>query len=111
MNSTQAMVLNIAKEFSETPGPRDRSEGEFSGKQFLEELLKPRFEQARREGHILLVDLDGTEGYATSFLEAAFGGLAREVGQASVLKTLAFKSDGEPYLIEEIKKYISDVKA
>jgi len=105
------MVLNIAREFSETPGPRDRSEGEFSGKQFLEELLRPRFEQVRREGQTLLVDLDGTEGYSTSFLEAAFGGLAREVGKAAVVKTLTFKSDSEPYLIEEIKKYVSDVKA
>jgi hypothetical protein len=54
--------------------------------------------------------LDGTAGYATSFLEAAFGGLAREFGKDTVLDCLKFKSDEEPYLIDEIKGYIKDVQ-
>ena len=69
------LTLPVAK-FSDTPGPRSREEGDFSGEQFLEEVLLPQFEEAVRTNQKLVVDLDGAEGYATSFLEAAFGGLA-----------------------------------
>jgi hypothetical protein len=101
------MKLSVADDFTVTPGPRARSEGEFSGEQFLEELLLPRFKEAEKAGEHLVVDLDKTEGYATSFLEAAFGGLAREIG-ARVLQVITLKSDDEPFLIEEIIKYIKE---
>lgn len=104
------MDLSISREFSETPGPRSRDEGEFSGEQFLEELLQPRFEAAVRDGCTLNIDLDGTEGYATSFLEAAFGGLARKYEPAQVLSVLHFKCNDEPYLIAEIEKYIREAR-
>jgi len=104
------MKISIAKDFSETPGPRSRDEGEFSGEQFLEELLQPRYEQAIGSRDELVIDLDGTEGYATSFLEAAFGGLARRFEIQQILTTIKFKSDDEPYLIEEITKYIQEAR-
>lgn len=102
--------ISIAKEYSDTPGPRARGEGDFSGQEFLEKLLLPAYEQARSENGTLLIDLDGTEGYATSFLEAAFGELARICDPQEVLSVLRFKSDDEPYLIEEIKKYILEAR-
>ena len=49
----------------------------------------------------MTVDLDGTEGYATSFLEATFGGLAREFDAAEINRVIKFKSDDEPFLIQE----------
>jgi len=97
--------ISIAKEFSDTPGPRAKAEGDSSGEEFLETLLLPAYEHVRAEGGTLLIDLDGTEGYATSFLEAAFGQLARKYPPEEVLSFLAFKSDDEPYLIQEIKKW------
>lgn len=103
-------VISIAKEFSDTPGPRARDEGDFSGDQFLEDVLRPAYVQAVTEGSPLLVDLDGTEGYATSFLEATFGGLAREFDAAEILRIITFKSDDEPFLIDEIKGYIADAR-
>jgi STAS-like domain of unknown function (DUF4325) len=102
------MRLSVADEFTTTPGPRSRDEGEFSGEQFLTELLLPRFQTAEKAREELLIDLDRTEGYANSFLEAAFGGLAREVGEENVQRVLKFKSDDEPFLIEEISKYIKE---
>ena len=43
-----------------------------------EDLLIPRFDEARRRYRTLLVDLRGVEfGYPIGFLEEAFGGLAR----------------------------------
>jgi hypothetical protein len=102
--------LSVSKEFSETPGPRDRSEGAYSGEQFLEELLRPAFMKALAAKERLFIDLDGTEGYATSFLEAAFGGLARLYSAEQIFGVLEFKSEDEPYLLDEIKQYIKDAK-
>jgi hypothetical protein len=101
--------LSVAKEFSRTPGPRRSSEGKFSGEDFLV-LLRQRFDEARAQSTRLLVDLDGAAGYATSFLEAAFGGLAREEDPQTVLDTLEFKSNDEPDLIAEIRQYIQEAR-
>ena len=62
--------------------------------------------QAVSENRKLLVDLDGTEGYATSFLEASFGGLARKYEIQTLLETISFKSEDEPYLIDQTEEYI-----
>lgn len=104
-------VINIAKEFSTTPGPRNQAEGDFSGEAFLEKLLEPRYLLLAAPNDRLLIDLDGAEGYATSFLEAAFGGLARKYDPNEILKRLQFKSDEEPFLIEEIQEYIREARA
>ena len=102
------MTLKIAEEFSKMPGPRYKSEGANSAEQFRTELLQPRFEQAEQAGQKLFVDLDGGYGYATSFLEEAFGGLAREYTPDRVLKVLEFKSEEEPYLRSDIDRYIRE---
>jgi hypothetical protein len=103
--------LSIAQEFSETPGPRSKHEGEYSGEEFLDSLLLSRFEQALKTKEKLQVDLDGTEGYATSFLEAAFGGLCRKFDAPTVLKTIELKSDDEPRLVAEVQNYIREAKS
>lgn len=100
------IMLNVASEFTKTPGPRFRTEGKFSGEEFREDVLRERFERALKESAKLQIDLDGGYGYATSFLEEAFGGLARIYDPALVLDTLLFKSSEEPYLIEDISSYI-----
>ena len=105
------MVINIAKEFTPFPGPRYSNQGEGSGEEFRRTLLRPRFDDARRAGEKLYVELDGvTFGYPTSFLEEAFGGLAREVGIETVQRTLELISSSEPLLEEEIMRYIQDAK-
>jgi len=94
-------------DFSVTPGPRLKVEGAFSGELFRETVLKPAFENAIQKGNKLTVNLDGTLGYGTSFLEEAFGGLAREKEVKSVLNNLAIIATEEPYLVEDIKEYIA----
>lgn len=108
--STTKMMIRVASEFSETPGPRNRDEGVDSGQEFLETLLLPKYEEARKNNDFLMIDLDGTEGYATSFLESAFGGLARKYKPDEILKILRFKSIEEPYLIGEITNYIREAR-
>jgi hypothetical protein len=107
MTVKEQIVLSVARDFSRTPGPRRVEEGKYSGDEFLQ-LLRDRFDQAVSRGVTLLVDLDGAAGYATSFLEAAFGGLARERDQNLVEQTLQFKSLDEPDLEEEIRQYIRE---
>lgn len=102
--------ITIAKDFSETPGPRSRGEGDFSGEDFLDTILLPAYERAVAEDGSVLIDLDGTEGYATSFLESTFGGLARKFPTEEVLSRITFKSDDEPSLVDEIRKYVREAR-
>jgi hypothetical protein len=62
------------------PGGRFVKDGPFSGEWFREELLRPALEAALRGRYAVTVELDGTAGYGSSFLEEAFGGLVRENG-------------------------------
>ena len=99
--------INIARQFTNLPGPRRREQGDGSGEEFREKYLKPAFERALRGHQKVLVQLDGARfGYPTSFLEEAFGGLAREYGIDEVQRTLVFESATEPMLDYEIRKYI-----
>ncbi len=98
------------KEFSITPGARYKTDGKFSGEQFYEERLKQAFIDSQEAGEKLVIDLDGTEGYATSFLDEAFGRLAEEFGVKRVLDGIEIVSNEEPDWIDEIKSYILERK-
>ncbi len=109
MTATIEKII-ISKDFIEAPGARNIDEGKHSGEAFLKKLLLPKFEKALKENTILLIDLDNTEGYATSFLEEAFGGLARIYGSEKVLSHIDLKTEDEPLLKDEIEMYILDAK-
>ena len=100
--------LSILKDFGRTPGPRHIDEGDFSGELFLRDVLAPKFQEAIDRDVKLLVDFDGTAGYATSFLEEAFGGLARMFSTDDVLRRLEFVTEDEPYLEDDITTYIKE---
>ena len=68
-------VIEIARDFSPTPGGRFRVMGPRSGEEFREMLRK---ELRRTPNETVEVILDGVEGYGSSFLEEAFGGLIRQ---------------------------------
>jgi len=102
------ILINIAKDFSEIPGARYIKDGRYSGEEFREKILKIKFEEAINNNDKLLVDLDGGYGYLGSFLEEAFGGLARIYGSNKVLEKIIIKSDEEKAWIDKINKYIKD---
>jgi len=104
------MTITIAKDFSRLPGHRSAEDGEHSGEQFLSEVLKPAYEKAFQENDTLCVNLDGAAGYSTSFLEAAFGGLARIYPIEEVQKRVKLISLIEPYLVDEIMLYIAEAR-
>jgi hypothetical protein len=104
------MKLKISTDFSTAPGPRKISEGKFSGELFKREKLLPIVLKAIEAKDRLCIDLDGTSGFGTSFLEESFGGLIREDGiPLKVLnETLRFVSEDEPELLDEIREYLED---
>jgi hypothetical protein len=108
MSKREALQLNILRDFTLTPGPRFRHEGPFSGEQFREEVLVPKFKEALQAKTTLHVDLDGTAGYGTSFLEESFGGLARIYSPDLVLKHIELKSEEDAYLAEDVIAYIEE---
>lgn len=67
-------LISIATAFSETPAGRYYTDGPFSGQKFRTEILYP----ALMENDKVELNLDGTLGYGSSFLEEVFGGLIRE---------------------------------
>ena len=69
--------INVVKEFTDTPGGRTPEDGPFSGQEFLELFLLPRFLESIEKKEKLLIELDGGYGYGSSFLEEAFGGLTK----------------------------------
>ncbi len=103
--------INIARDYSDVPGPRYVHEGPHSGEDFRESILLPQFKAARQADEQLTIELDGARyGYPTSFLEEAFGGLARSVGIDVALAGLTFISVKSPLLVDEIEGYIRDAE-
>lgn len=101
------MIINIAKDYTKSPGGRFIKEGKFSGEEFREQILEPTFKKSQESGEELIVNLDGGYGYGSSFLEEAFGGLARKTNSNDVLK-IKLISDEEPKLIDDIQEYMKD---
>ena len=102
------IILKISKDFTQTPGARYKKQGEFSGEDFRDRLLIPKFKEAQNEGKKLLVDLDGCYGFLSSFIDEAFGGLTIEFGKQEVKKILSIKSNDESSLIELIDTVIDE---
>ncbi|MCY4150980.1 MAG: STAS-like domain-containing protein [Aestuariivita sp.] len=71
-------IYKIAEEFSSTPGGRFQRNGPWSGEQFREEVLSELVNEAIKTRDKIVIVLDGTSGYGSSFLEEAFGGLVRK---------------------------------
>ncbi len=101
-------TIVISKDFSDAPGARYKTDGPKSGEEFYETLLCQKFKSALEKGGKLLIDLDDTWGYASSFISGSFGRLSEEFGAKDVLKTLNFKSEDSPLLVDKIRKEIQN---
>lgn len=100
-------VINIATQYTKNPGGRFRTEGDFSGEDFRETVLKKEYEISKRNKEELIVVLDGGYGYGSSFLEEAFGGLVRTVDNVDI-SIIKIVSQEEPQLIEDVNNYLED---
>lgn len=105
--------VDVARDFSDTPGGRYRKYGPHSGEEFRQNVLAPRFRQALEHGESLRVRIDRVKrSYQVSFLDEAFAGLVRDEGfsKFDVSSYLVIVSDTarfEKYK-ELAKRYISE---
>lgn len=99
------VTISIAKDFTRFPSGRYVRNGETSGEAFRQKFLEPHL----RDGQQVEVDLDGTVGYGSSFLEEAFGGLVRALRMPAdrLLSMLKVVTTDET-LREEITDYIRE---
>lgn len=94
--------LHVARDFARWPAGRYVTDGPNSGER-LRELLVHELDNAE----CLVVFLDGTAGYAASFLDEAFGSLVRLASfTADDLHRRLDLRASEPRLVQEIWSYI-----
>jgi hypothetical protein len=107
-DTREKIVINVAKDFTDSPGCRYPDESDFSGEWFRESLLFPKFKEAVLSDKILVINLDGCFGYACAFLDEAFGGLIRvhDVSLKVILYKIEIITLEEPGLEEEIMEYL-----
>jgi hypothetical protein len=103
--------IKIKRDFTFTPGARDYEDGKQSGQEFYERILKKRFKEALEGGVKLKVDLDGVEGYPSSFLSESFGLLGNEFGAELVWNNLVIVSNIVPKYIKKIEGYVFKKRA
>ena len=101
--------INIAKDFSVFPGGRYPSDGKYSGEEFRNEYLIPKL-YSLKENELLTIELDGTRGYGSSFLEESFGGLVRNGFNKSYLHKKIELITNRSGLKEEIWDYIDSAR-
>jgi len=106
----EQIKINILKDFSPNPGPRYIKEGKFSGELFRQQILYPKVAEAIEKGIPFEVNLDGTAGYGTSFLEESFGGLIRlhHLPYERIKALMSLISTEEEYLIDDVNEYLKD---
>lgn len=103
--------FNIAEEYTITPGPRLVRHGKYSGEDFRNRVLYNLVEECINSNEKLEINLDGTYGYPSSFLEESFGGLIRAgLKKEKVLDVLSFVSTDQEELPDKIINYIKDAK-
>jgi len=105
------MNFNLAKEFSENPFGRYRSDGPNSGEQFREDFLKNLLEKCKKNNDTLHIYIDDVPiGISSSFLSESFGGLVtKNYFSADELlnSLLTIESEDKSY-ITEIYSYIRE---
>ena len=89
-------------EYSQSPGPRYCAQGDDSGEDFYHHSLNGLFAQAFQENALLVITLDGADGYASSFLDEAFGNLVYDYGLDTVKDHLFIISNDEEVWIDMI---------
>lgn len=98
-------VINVAKDFTRFPSGRKKDRGSTSGEAFSEQFILPALKNNER----ITIELDGTIGYGSSFLEEAFGGAIRKTG-ATVREfySLVKLVSADSILLKEIDRYVRE---
>ena len=82
--------------YSLDPGPRYVRQGEDSGEDYYHKVLNHEFYEALISGQVIEVSLDVKSGYASSFLDEAFGNLVYDFSLDKVKSSISIVSEEEP---------------
>lgn len=96
--SNERATYNFATQYTRYPGGRLRKHGPFSGEAFREDVLWPLLQNKQR----IRVDLTGTYGFGSSFLDESFGEIGKRLGYENCQKQIFFVSEDDPTLVELI---------
>lgn len=102
--------INIARDFTDTPGGRYKSQGQFSGEEFRDSILIPKYMEAIQKNDILCINLDGGYGFPLSFLDEVFGGLIIKEKDDKLSDILILICEDEPCLKEKIYHIINQAR-
>lgn len=90
------------RNFSIYPGGRTRKDGEFSAEEFRDNIVIPSFKKYK----YIAIDLDGTRGIGSNFLEEVFGGLIRKGFKYEDIKRYIKIKSIRPSILEEVERYL-----
>lgn len=100
------IVIKVS-EFSRYPTGRYREHSNSSGEEFRDDYLLP----ALKKSSSVVIILDGTEGYGSSFLDEAFAQIpeSNDFSLKDIRGRVEFVSESDPSLITEINDNIDDL--
>jgi hypothetical protein len=106
------MTISIAKDFSRDLGARYPREADYSGEEFRQRILYPKFCEARSRGEKLEVNLDGTYGIGSGFLDEAFAGLIlnNKISYDDIKRYLVVTTKEDPMCIREVEGYLEEAR-
>jgi len=90
-------TISVLESFSEFPALRHCNISDKSGEEFYHTVLNKEFKEQFEKKEKLIVNLDNTAGYASSFLDEAFGNLVFDFKLENVKKYVEVISMQEPH--------------
>lgn len=105
MDATHEVIINIGRDFSQSLGGRFKKLGPFSGEEFYEKILLPKYEEALNYNvklHIYMDDILYT--YPSSFIDQSFGQLGRIKEIQDVKSRVVFHTQKYNLVVETIMK-------
>lgn len=101
----ESVKIDLGTQFSRLPFGRFRKDSDYSAEAFRDDMLIP----ALKANRSVVVVLDNAKGLGSSFLDEAFGVLAKSLSMTveDFKKRIEIVSDRDPTLIDEILSYVS----
>lgn len=103
------IYINIAEDYSDSPGGRFITDGEFSGEDFRESILYPKYMEALKTKDKITINFDGCFGYPSSFIDEAFTGLAKKIKNRNILDNIIIISNDDTTIPDIIKSNLKDI--
>lgn len=96
----QAYIAKVA-DFTTLPGARHRDDGDGSADEFFDKFVKEKLGEALSDKNTITIDLDGTMGYASSFVSQLALRVLGICNKPNVLeKVIHIKSNEDPIQID-----------